>query len=281
MKKLSTENASALSTWMNSAEVKSVVDSIRAASAEDTGTFRMVITTENVDRYQEVIKLDGWELEHYLANPVVLWGHDHFTPPVAVTDKLIKEDGKLIAEGRFAPTEMGQMLRKLYDLGFLRTSSVGFIEKEREGNLITIAELIEWSFVSVPANPYALGLAMKNGLSINELVTKGFMEIKTVETETLPEEPAEEPEDIPEPVEKNFSSKALTPIVDQLRGVLSALEALDTEEPERTEDEPETDPAVKELAEFNKARSTIQDAATIISAILAEKRIEAQNLLKK
>jgi phage head maturation protease len=300
MKKLSSENAEVLSTWMSSDDVRAAVESIRSASTEDTGTFRMVITTENLDRYQEVISLDGWELDHYLSSPVVLWGHDHYTPPVAVTDKLIKEGGKLIAEGRFAPTELGQELRKLYDLGFLKASSVGFIEKERQGNLITKAELIEWSFVSVPANPYALSLALEKELSINELVTKGFMEIehserfgfivKTVDTvpeksedEDTPEEPEPEPEDTPEPVEKSFTNKSLTPIVEQLRAALGALEALDTEEPERTEDEPvadEVDDEAEALKAFNEKRRTIQQAATLIGEILAEQRQEAEALRK-
>lgn len=274
---------------MSSEDVKTFIDSTRSASTEDTGTFRMVITTENLDRYQEVISLDGWELDHYLNSPVVLWGHDHFTPPVAVTDRLIKEDGKLIAEGRFAPTDLGQQLRKLYDLGFLRASSVGFIEKERQGNLITKAELIEWSFVSVPANPYALSLALEKELNINELVTKGFMtvvkEAEPVETPVEPETP-EIPETPAEPVaEKHFNQKALTPIVDQMRSVLGALEALTkSEEPERTEDE---EPAVdltdeqKALEAFNAKRKTIQDAATIFGDVLAEMRQVSKSLVKK
>jgi hypothetical protein len=285
MKKLTDEIAATLSTWMSSEEVKALVDATRAAKDEDTGSFRMVITTENLDRYQEVISIDGWELDHYLASPVVLWGHDHYTPPVAVTDKLTKEDGKLIAEGRFAPTDLGQQLRKLYDLGFLRASSVGFIEKERQGNLITKAELIEWSFVSVPANPYALSLAMEKDLDINDLVTRGFMNIKTAEevvtTEPTETEPEPEEQIIVEPVvEKAFSSKALTPIVEQLRSVLGALEAMDTPEPERTEEEPKADETEeeKQLRELNEKRKILQDAATIFGDVLAEARqaIEAR-----
>lgn len=287
MKKLSDELAASLSAWMSTDDVKAFVEKTKSASAEDTGTFRMVITTENLDRYQEVISMEGWELDHYLKNPVVLWGHDHYTPPVAVTDKLIKEDGKLIAEGRFAPTDLGQQLRKLYDMGFLSASSVGFIEKERQGNLITKAELIEWSFVSVPANPYALSLALEKGLSLDELVTKGFMNVvKTTEPEVTAPEADPAPEDVPadpEPETKAFSTKALTPIVEQLRSALSALEALDTEEPERTEDEPveAPDADAEALKAFNEQRRIMQLAATIIGDVLAEKRQEAKALLTK
>lgn len=286
MKKLETQLAETISTWMSSDEVKAIVDQTRAAKDEDTGTFRMVITTENLDRYQEVISMDGWELDHYLSNPVVLWGHDHYTPPVAVTDRLFKEDGKLIAEGRFAPTEMGQMLRKLYDLGFQRASSVGFIEKERQGNLITKAELIEWSFVSVPANPYALGLAYEKGMSIDELVTKGFFnlkhteEVKETDEETEDEEVTETTTDeevveeaATEPETKAFNTKAITPIVEQLRAALGALEALSNEEPERTEDEDGSDDAGDAaMREFVAAKRTMQALDTTIGEVLAELR---------
>jgi phage head maturation protease len=283
MKKLSSEVASVLSTWMSTEEVKTFLDSTRSASNEDTGTFRMVITTENLDRYQEVISLDGWELDHYLQSPVVLWGHDHYTPPVAVTDKLIKEDGKLIAEGRFAPTELGQQLRKLYDLGFLRASSVGFIEKERQGNLITKAELIEWSFVSVPANPYALSLALEKELNINELVTKGFMtvvkEAEPVETPAEEPAPADPAPEVPVVEEKTFNTKAIAPIVTQLKAVVDALEALDTEALERNDDEPvDVSEEERALIEFNEKRRIIQEAATIFGDVLADARkaIEAR-----
>ena len=68
----------------------------------------MVISTDNEDRHGEIVDQNGWELENYMSNPVVLWGHNHFEIPVGVTDKLyieLSEDGmnrRLIAEGRFA-----------------------------------------------------------------------------------------------------------------------------------------------------------------------------------
>lgn len=114
-------------------DFKSLVQTTKAAPEGDTGTFEVVITTENLDRYQEVISVEGWELEHYLANPVVLWGHDH-NKIIGVCTSIEKRDGKLLARGKFAPTDEGQEKRVLYEQGFLKATSVGFIEKEREGN---------------------------------------------------------------------------------------------------------------------------------------------------
>lgn len=275
MKKLTTELAAQITERLFASEVRDVIEATEKA-AGDTGTFEVVITTENVDRYQEVIKLDGWELEHYLKNPVVLWGHDHFTLPIGMCTSIEVSGGKMIAKGKFAPHAHAQEIRALYDLGIVRATSVGFIEKEREGNLITKSELIEFSFVSVPANPYALSLALEKELNINELVTKGFMtivkEAEPVEEEVPEPEPEVPPVEVPAE-EKTFSTKAITPIIDQLKSVLSALEALETEEPERTEEEPaaETEEE-KAYKQFNADRRAIQNVATALGDVLAVAR---------
>jgi HK97 family phage prohead protease len=275
MEKFTKEAATKIKQWFESADVKAAIEATEKAVEGDTGTFEVVISTENLDRYQEVISINGWDLEHYRNNPVVLWGHDHFTLPIGVATFVGIEEGKLIARGKFAPHAFAQEIRTLYDAGIVRATSVGFIEKEREGNLITRAELLEFSFVSVPANPYALALAIEKELSVNELVTKGIFTLKEVETE--PETPEEEltvTEVETEPTEKQFSSKAIAPVVEHLRAALVALEALDTEEPERNDDEPEVEETEDErqLREFNEARKILQDASTVVGDVLAQAR---------
>lgn len=202
LKKISEELAKQLCERFAAPEVKDVVAATEKATDDDTGTFEVVITTENLDRYQEVISLDGWETDHYMANPVVLWGHDHGGLPIGITTGISISDGKMVARGKFAPASanpFAQQVRKLYDLGMMRATSVGFLEKEREGNLITKAELLEFSFVSIPANPYALSTLVKHDLSVNELVTKGIV---SIERDADPEEggtvPQSEPQDEPE-----------------------------------------------------------------------------------
>jgi hypothetical protein len=271
--KFSEEVAAKLIERFESEDIKKLVEDTKAAN--DSGTFEVVATTENLDRYQEVIKLDGWQLEHYRSNPVVLWGHNRLIGMATSVDIV---DGKMIVKGKFAPTEEGQEKRKLYDLGFLRATSVGFIEKEREGNLITKAELLELSFVSVPANPYALKLSMDKGLSINELVTKGIMTVEEKQEAPVetPETPQNEPENEEEP---EVDTKAIPAALGALKAAVVALEALSKEAPEGDEDEPE-EPSEEEkaLAEFAAMRKTVQDAATVLGDVLAEARraIEAR-----
>ncbi len=276
MEKFTTEAGNKLRSIFEGDNFKSLVESTLKSADTDTGTFEVIITTENLDRYQEVISIDGWELDHYLNNPVVLWGHDH-SKLIGVCTTLTKRDGKLVAKGKFAPTEEGQEKRKLYEQGFLKATSVGFIEKEREGNLITKAELLEFSFVSVPANPYALSLAIKTQRSIDELVTKGIFIIKEVEvektdTEPIEEETTETPAENPTPTD---DQKALADLITKqvLAGLKdsSALEDT-TSDPERTDDEPvedvEEDPAVKDF----ENRKKLQQIDTILGEVLADIR---------
>ena len=93
------------------------------------GVFEVIITTEDTDRMGEVIQLDGWDLKNYMKNPVVLWGHDHYKMPIGICTSIERTATGLLARGKFAPGEEGQEVRQLYDLGIVRATSVGFIEK--------------------------------------------------------------------------------------------------------------------------------------------------------
>ncbi len=149
---------------------------IETKAKTDTGTFKFVASTPAIDRQGESIDQKGWDLANYLTNPVLLWAHDYTQPPIGVVDKAGMENGNLIIEGRFAPTDFAQQIRKLYDLKMVNTVSVGFIPKEMNGNIITKSELLEVSVVPVPANPQALSLRQveEAGVNMEMLKTKGF-----------------------------------------------------------------------------------------------------------
>ena len=150
-------------------------------ASEDSGRFKMLITSGSVDRDNEVIMPDGVETESYMKNPVVLLFHRLDMLPIGVTESLTKTEQGWVAEGRFAPADanpIAQQVRKLYDLGIMRASSVGFMVKMRDRanpNIISKSELYEWSFVPVPSNRDALSLLETNGFDVKELVSKGFI----------------------------------------------------------------------------------------------------------
>ena len=151
---------------------------------EDTGsgTFEVIASTQSVDRQGEVILLEGWDLKNYMNNPVILFGHDYWSLPIGKATDVSIENGQLIVKGVFASTEFAQEVRKLYDEGILKTVSVGFIPMERQGNVITKAELLELSFVPVPANPDALSLRKMQEVE-EMLKTVAASEVKTEEPE--------------------------------------------------------------------------------------------------
>lgn len=149
-------------------------------AVEDNGTFEVVASTQTKDRHGEIVLQEGINVENYMLNPIILLSHDYWALPIGKATEVIKAEGKLIIKGVFASAEanpVAQQVRKLYDAGILKTVSIGFIAKEWEGNLCTVSELLELSFVTVPANPEAMALAKSLGVeqdlvAYNELAKK-------------------------------------------------------------------------------------------------------------
>lgn len=153
--------------------IKSQISSLEIKEENSDRKFRVVASTEDTDRSWEVIKLDWWDWENYMKNPVIIANHDYqIENIVGKATKIGIEDGKLIIEGVFSKSNpLGVLLADLYDEGMVKTVSVGFIPKQRQEDnrrIITSAELLELSFVAVPCNPNALSLDQK------QLMKKGI-----------------------------------------------------------------------------------------------------------
>ena len=148
----------------------------------EDGSQEIVISTEAVDRDGDVIEVDGWEVEHYLQNPVVLFAHNYSSVPVGRTLDLRREPGALVARFAFRDpaNEFDPILpvRAAWDQGILRAASVGFKPLEFEPlesaenmndaiewfwgpKRFKRQELLEWSVVPVPANQDALRRAFE------------------------------------------------------------------------------------------------------------------------
>jgi HK97 family phage prohead protease len=135
----------------------------------------MKASDETLDRYEEVIRADGWDLTNYNLNPVVQNSHQYgdilFTIGKALRTEV--QDGALVQRWQFA-TDVNPIAKIAYGLykgGYLNASSVGFIPLEwTNGNKVgepsrtyTKSELLEVSAVSIPANPNALVMGLKSG----------------------------------------------------------------------------------------------------------------------
>ena len=144
-------------------------------------SFTFVISTGEVDRDNDTVNPNGWDLEHYLRNPIVAWSHDYTKPPVARCTSIGVQGNALVAVAEFPPPGLYDLADTVYDLlstGFLHATSVGFkpIEQTynttRGGQDITRQELLEFSIVSIPSNPDALMAA--RGLCDRTAIQKWF-----------------------------------------------------------------------------------------------------------
>ncbi len=147
----------------------------------DGRTLTFTISTASVDRMGDTIAVDGWNLEQYRKNPVVLWAHDASKPPVGKSPKVWIEDGKLKAQTEFVPADnpavgrFAEGVLQLYKGGFLSATSVGFAPlkyaftddpQRRYGIDFMEQELLEFSAVPVPANAEALIEGRAAGIDI-------------------------------------------------------------------------------------------------------------------
>lgn len=137
-----------------------------------------VISSNAIDRDNEVLDPKGAKIDRFLSNPVVLWSHDSFSPPVGKAIWVKKGRGKITAKVQFAETERAEEIWQLFKGKFLNAFSVGFdpiahrqptpadIKKDPElanvRRIFSEWELLEFSAVAVPANPEALATAVKN-----------------------------------------------------------------------------------------------------------------------
>jgi phage head maturation protease len=217
--------------------------------------FEVIASTGQMDRYGDNINPEGWFLSNYKKNPVILWAHNNTLPPVAKSIKTWVEDGKLMIKGEFAPTQFAQEVAVLVKEGFLNAVSVGFLplKVDEKGNIdieskmyrrmteeeekgmydsewgmkFDKQELLEVSWVDVPALPQALVTAREMGLN---LITK---ELKTMDIENKFIEKIKE-------IEKSMSSMetAINTLEDSLKEVsaksIAPTEGKRSQAPEKT-----------------------------------------------
>lgn len=129
--------------------------------------FMAVASTSVEDRHGEIVSVDGWDLKNFKKNPVLLWAHDHSEMAVGVATKVwIDGSGKrakLMIEGVIHDaTEKARALKQLVKDGVIKTMSVGFRPLEVDGDTYESQELLEVSFVNVPANQQAMITAYKS-----------------------------------------------------------------------------------------------------------------------
>ena len=151
------------------------------------GKIQFIASDDTVDRSGESIPVDSWDLSNFTKSPRLLVDHDYRVESiVGVAEDIRIEDGKLMFSPKFhAITELAKQVSQMVTEGMLDTVSVGFMRKgDKKAGIQN--ELMEISFVAVPANPNARMLSVKSLEGV-----AGFL--KGYEAEEKAEEPADEP----------------------------------------------------------------------------------------
>jgi HK97 family phage prohead protease len=125
---------------------------------------RVTCSTPDVGRDGLVLETAGIDLAAFRTNPVVLWQHDA-DKPVARAIQIGVEGDALKALVQFPPDGVSATADEVYGLikaGVVNAVSAGFEPIETKprgiegGERIIRSELLEFSFVSIPALPSAL-----------------------------------------------------------------------------------------------------------------------------
>jgi hypothetical protein len=230
--KLTEEVANDIKARVKSLDI-GAIEKLRKAKDEN-GTFDVIISTEDLDRAGEIVRQDGWELNNYKNNPIVLWGHDYYSLPIGVCTETYKTNVHGVpatgAKGVFYPADinpLAQQVRRMYEFGVKSgvgvgcTTSVGFIPKEFDEDnqrIITRAELLEFSFVPIPANQ-GVGPAQGRAFTFDEARTLGLnVDVLTVKGMTFAETLGYIPKDISDtkaPENTAWSKPSLTDFTDK------------------------------------------------------------------
>tara|TARA_B100000519_G_scaffold180974_1_gene172967 strand:+ start:396 stop:1490 length:1095 start_codon:yes stop_codon:yes gene_type:complete len=139
--------------------------------SSEVNRFSFVASTEAPDRYGDIINVQGWQLENYRSNPIILLNHNASALPMGRGDVAIV-DNQLMIEVEFdmEDEKAAEVARKV-KAGFINAVSVGFnsgasvyrneLPEEskyygEKGIYFQSAELLEVSIVTIPANPEAI-----------------------------------------------------------------------------------------------------------------------------
>ena len=168
---------------------------LRAVSAEmvEKRQAEFVISTEAIDSYGTVFRLDGWDLARYENNPIVLYGHRSWdgNPDMIIgTGEVFRDGDQLIGRVTFEDADINPLGDKVFrkvQAGTLRMASIGAdptkghwgVEEAGEDPEVLYfdrQELLEFSIVPIGSNPEAL---KRNAEAITAIKSKFTRDINT------------------------------------------------------------------------------------------------------
>jgi len=170
---------------------------------EGSRTVLAVISSDSVDRDAEVVSPKGMHKKTYSANPIVLFNHDKSSLPIGKALWIksdIDDSGRGVIKAKYKITDKTEQGRAVFDLmkeGILTSHSLSFLsnhsskpttkeinerpELQQAKMIHRDWELLEFSVVTVPANPDAVALAISKGYSDSIIKLLGGNENKGIE----------------------------------------------------------------------------------------------------
>lgn len=137
-----------------------------ADGAATTGPLVFTASSEVLNRHGFSLRANGWRLDNFAANPVLLWMHNAFMPPIGKA-KAFQQDKRVMAEVTFdRDDELGRIVESKFRRGFLNAVSVGLDFVGDDG-----APLDWWS------------------MSPDELATEAFYDLAEISAVTVPADP--------------------------------------------------------------------------------------------
>src|SRR5690348_11568919 len=107
-------------------------------AADDSRKIRFVFSDGTVDRAGDRIDPAGWQTASFMKNPVALWAHNSFAPPIGRASNVAQVGDKLKGDIEFMLADINAFADSVYKMvkaGFIKAVSVGFIP-------------LEWSFAT-------------------------------------------------------------------------------------------------------------------------------------
>ena len=149
--------------------------------AQETREIEFIISTEQVDRHNTILKIDKWNLDSYEKNPIVGYMHNLYgnlfkeSSPNDVIgySKVWIEDSILVAKALFETKDINPLADTIFKklvFGSLRSASVGFLGDDESGEtdektgayIYPEQELAEWSVINIPSNTGAVKRHLEN-----------------------------------------------------------------------------------------------------------------------
>jgi len=150
-------------------------------AVDDSRKIRFVFSDGTIDRAGDSIDPNGWEIKAFLDNPVALWSHDSFSPPIGRASNVGPSGNALMGDIEFMAADISAFADTIYRMvmaRFVKAVSVGFLPLEYSfvnsndrpfGINFIKQELLEISLCPVPCNPNALQEAKAQGIDTGPL----------------------------------------------------------------------------------------------------------------